>query len=367
VREAGAPVPQIDPATGERFWILARYQDVLDALRHPGIGHEVHRHRPGEGERRPASEVERIGARQLIDLDPPDHTRLRKLVSTAFTPRTVARLESRVATIVDGLIAAARRREVIDAVADLGEPMPVAVIADLIGVPQADRRRFRAWSATIMAGPAGDRDDATLEFAAYIDELAARRRSQPENDLLSRLVALELDRDELVAMIQLLLIAGQETSVFLIVNGLRALLTHREQWEALCADPSLAAAAVEEIARFDGPVELAPPRYTFTDVRLGGATIPAFEKVGLSLLGANRDPDAFRDPDVFDIRRADGARHLAFGHGIHFCLGAGLGRLEGRVMFARLAEQLPTLRLAEDPRAGGWIEPHVGELALTVR
>jgi cytochrome P450 len=366
VREAGAPVPQIDPATGERFWILARYQDVLDGLRHPGIGHEVHRHRPGEGERRPASEVERIGARQLIDLDPPDHTRLRKLVSTAFTPRTVARLESRVATIVDGLIAAARRREVIDAVADLGEPMPVAVIADLIGVPQADRRRFRAWSATIMSGPAGDRDDATLEFAAYIDELAARRRSHPEHDLLSGLVALELDRDELVAMIQLLLIAGQETSVYLIVNGLRALLTHREQWDALCADPSLAAAAVEEIARFDGPVELAPPRYTFTDVRLGGATIPAFEKVGLSLLGANRDPDAFRDPDVFDIRRADGGRHLAFGHGIHFCLGAGLGRLEGRVMFARLAEQLPTLRLAEDPRAGGWIEPHVGELALTV-
>jgi len=152
VREAGSPVPQIDPASGERLWIVARYQDVLDGLRHPDIGHEVHRHRPGAGERRAASEVERIGARQLIDLDPPDHTRLRKLVSTASTPRTVARLESRVATIVDGLIAAARRREVIDAVADLGEPMPVAVIADLIGVPQADRRRFRAWSATIMSG-----------------------------------------------------------------------------------------------------------------------------------------------------------------------------------------------------------------------
>ena len=166
-------------------------------------------------------------------------------------------------------------------------------------------------------------------------------------------------------MIQLLLIAGQETSVYLIVNGLRALLTHREQWDALCADPSLAAAAVEEIVRFDGPVELAPPRYTFADVQLGGGTIPAFEKVGLSLLGANRDPDAFRDADVFDIRRADGGRHLAFGHGIHFCLGAGLGRLEGRVMFARLAEQLPTLRLADEADKAGWIEPHFGSLALT--
>jgi cytochrome P450 len=281
----------------------------------------------------------------------------------------VAALEPRIAAIVDGLLAQARRRDVIDGVADLGEPMPVAVIADLIGVPEQDRRRFRAWSAAIMSGHPQERDAATLDFAAYIDELAARRRAEPEDDLVSRLVALEaegdaLDRDELVAMVQLLLVAGQETAVYLIVNGIRALLTHPEQWRALRDDPSLAAAAVEEILRFDGPVELVPPRYALKPVRLGGGTIPAFEKVGLSVLGANRDPEVFREPDVFDIRRTDAGRHIAFGHGIHFCLGAALGRLEGRIMFERLAEQLPRLRLARDPGEGGWIEPHSGELPL---
>ena len=173
-----------------------------------------------------------------------------------------------------------------------------------------------------------------------------------------------LERDDLVAMMQLLLIAGQETAVYVIVNGLRALLTHRGEWEALCADPSLAAAAVEEIVRFDGPVEIAPPRHALADLELGGGTVPAGEKVGLSLLGANRDPDVFADAGVFDIRRADVGRQLGFGHGIHYCLGAGLGRLEARVMFQRLAERLPGLRLEEEPDSSGWIEPHFGRLAL---
>jgi cytochrome P450 len=249
--------------------------------------------------------------------------------------------------------------------------MPVAVIADLVGVPAPDRRRFRLWSAAIMSGRPDERNTATLEFAAYIDELAARRRAHPEDDLLSRLVSVRsdgggLERDELVAMIQLLLVAGQETSVYLIVNGLRALLTHPDQWRALREDPSLAAAAVEEILRFDGPVEIAPPRYSFEELRLGGGTIPAFEKIGLSILGANRDPAVFRDPDVFDIRRTDAKRHIAFGHGIHFCLGAGLGRLEGRIMFQRIAQQLPGLRLVREPTELGWISPHRGALPLDV-
>jgi cytochrome P450 len=359
VRAAGAPVPQIDPASGERIWIVARHRDVLAGLRHPDIGHQL----PGGGAR-PASEVRRIGARQLISLDPPEHTRLRKLVSRAFTPRTVARLEPRIVEIVDGLLAAARRRDVIDAVADLGEPMPVAVIADLIGVPPADRRRFRAWSGAIMSGAPDERDAATLDFAAFVDALAARRRLRPADDLVSALAALDMERDDLVAMIQLLLIAGQETAVYLIVNGIRALLTHPGQWQALRADPSLAAAAVKEILHYDGPVELTPPRFAFTNVRLENDTIPASEKVGLSLLGANRDPDAFHDPDAFDIRRSDAGRHLAFGHGIHFCLGAGLGRLEGRIMLERIAAQLPSLRLVDDPGELGWIEPHSGRLML---
>ena len=202
----------------------------------------------------------------------------------AFTPRMVAGLEERIVAIVDGLVAAANAKGAFDGVTDLGEPMPVAVIADLIGVPAGDRARFRAWSAAIMSGEG--RDAATLEFAAYIDELAARRRAAPEDDLISGLVALE--RDDLVAMIQLLLIAGQETAVYVIVNGIRALLTHPEQWEALRVDPGLAAAAVEEILRFDGPVEIAPPRYALEPVRLGGGHDPGVR--ARRALAARRQP-----------------------------------------------------------------------------
>lgn len=372
VRATGRPVPQVDPA-GSRFWIIARYADVLEALHHPDIGHEVHRHTGDRQQQRSGqmTEIDRINSRQLISLDPPEHSRLRKLVNTAFKPRTVARLEPWIVEIVDELIARARQRGVIDGIADLGDPVPVAVIAELIGVPEEDRPRFRRWSATIMSGKPIDRDAATLEFAAFIDDLAARRRADPHEDLLSELVALEdqgnaLDRDELVAMIQLLLIAGQETAVYTIANGLRLLLTHPEPWRDLRDDPSLAGAAVEEVLRFDGPVELAPPRFAFTDLEFGGGTIPAFERVGISLLGANRDPEVFSHADVFDIHRADLARHLGFGHGIHFCLGAPLGRLESRIMFERIAVQLPDLRLAADPAETPRLEPHTGQLPLRV-
>jgi cytochrome P450 len=203
------------------------------------------------------------------------------------------------------------------------------------------------------------REWALQEFTSYVDALADERALRPRDDLISGLVALEeLSRDELIAMIQLLLIAGQETAVYVIVNGLRALLSSGE-WSALSADPALAAAAVEEVVRFDGPVEIAPPRVA---LRSWGV-VPAGDRVGLALLGANRDEAVFTSPDMFDIRRPDVGRHVGFGHGIHFCLGAGLGRLEARVMFQRLAERLPGLRLAEEV-ADGWVEPHSGRLAL---
>ena len=369
VREAGRPVPQIDPA-GNRFWVVARHADVLEGLQHPMIGHEV-RHWPGSPQpSHYVGEAERISARQLIDLDPPDHTRLRRLVSTAFTARTVARLEPWIAELADRLVARARTLGRFDGVADLADPLPMNVIAELIGVPAEDRARFRAWSAAIVsASPEGP--TATVEFAHYIDDLAARRRAEPADDLLTELVALEstgesLDRDELVAMVQLLLIAGQETTVDLIVNGVRLLLMYPEQWYAVQDDPSLAAAVVEETLRFRGPVEIVPPQFTFQSVDLAGGVIPAFERVALSLWGANRDPAVFDRPDEFDIHRADVRRHIAFGHGIHFCLGASLGRLEGRVMFERIFEHLPDLRLAVDPAALDGFRLHHGALPLLV-
>ncbi|WP_026876356.1 cytochrome P450 [Jiangella gansuensis] len=370
VRVAGRPVPQFDPA-GNRLWIVARYADVLHGLQHPAIGHELPGHQvAGLPVAHQPSEAERIAARQLIQLDPPDHTRLRRLVSTAFTARTVARLETWIAGVAADLVARACRLGRFDAVADLADPLPVNVIAQLVGVPEEDRARFRAWSATIVS--AADHDgSATLAFAAYIDELAARRRADPQDDLLSELVALEtqgdsLDRDELVAMVQLLLIAGQETTVDVIVNGIRLLLTHPEQWHDLLADPSLASAVVEETLRFRGPVEIVPPRYTFRDVDIAGDTIPAFERVGLSLWGANRDPSVFSHPDTFDIHRTDVRRHIAFGHGIHFCLGAALGRLEARIMLDCIARELRDLRLAVDPAELDAFRLHHGALPLRI-
>jgi cytochrome P450 len=324
VRAAGGPVPQIDPASGERMWLLARYADVLEGLHHPDLGHQL--------QDEPATTwIERLDRLQLINLDPPDHTRLRGLVSRAFTPRAVAALEPRIEALADRLIEEAP--DVVDA-AYFAEPVPVAVIADLIGVPPEDRGTFRAWSRAIMSGDPVLRDAATFEFATYIDGLHA------DAGLIAELRPV-LDREELVATIQLLLIAGQETAVYVIAHGLDALHAHPEQWQALCDDPSLAAAAVEEVVRFDGPVEIAPPRFALRPV----GPIPQGEKVGLAVLGANRDPEAFADPDAFDIRRTDAGRHLGFGHGIHYCLGAGLGRLEGRVVFRRLAERLPELQL----------------------
>ncbi|MFI6262457.1 cytochrome P450 [Micromonospora sp. NPDC051006] len=371
VRAAGQPVLQVDPA-GTRFWVIAGHADVLQALRHPAIGHEIQRHCPGG--RRPAphelSELARIESRQLISLDPPDHTRLRGLVSGGFTARAVARLEPWISHLTDQLVARARRLGRIDGIADLADPVPVNVIAELVGIPEQDRSQFRAWSAEIVAAGNGS-SAATLAFGAYLDELAARRRAVPADDLISELVTIEdrgdqLDRDELVALVQLLLVAGQETTVDLIGNGIRLLLAHPEQWQALRDDPRLAAAVVEETLRFRGPVEIVPPRFALQDVELAGGRIPAFDRVALSLWGANRDPDVFDRPHVFDIHRADVRRHIAFGHGIHFCLGAHLARLESRIMIERIAEQLPDLRLAVDPADLDGFRLHHDQLPLEV-
>ncbi|MET8354827.1 cytochrome P450 [Micromonospora sp. NPDC005206] len=371
VRATGKPVLQIDPA-GNRFWMIAGHADVLEGLRHPAIGHEIHRRCPGgrQPARHELSEVARIEARQLISLDPPDHTRLRGLVSGGFTARAVARLEPWISQLADRLVARARQQGRIDGIADLADPVPVNVIAELVGIPEPDRPQFRAWSAAIVSASI-DSSAATLAFAAYLDELAARRRAVPADDLISQLVAHEeqgdrLDRDELVALVQLLLIAGQETTVDLISNGIRLLLTHPDQWQALRDDPLLAAAVVEETLRFRGPVEIVPPRFALEDVEIAGGRIPAFDRVGLSLWGANRDPTVFDRPHVFDIHRTDVRKHIAFGHGIHFCLGAHLARLESRIMFERIAQQLPNLRLAVDPAVLDGFRLHHDGLPLQV-
>ena len=371
VREAGRPVVQVDPA-GDRMWVVAGYDDVLAGLQHPDLGHEVHRHRPGGAAPPPTGRAARVAARQLISIDPPDHTRLRRLVGPDFTARAVAALEPVVREVVGGTIDRIRTLGTFDAVGELADPLPVAVIAELVGVPREDRARFRAWSSYIVSGddPHGAASEAFLD---YIDALADHRRGAPADDLLSRLVATEgagaedgLDRDELLAMVQLLLVAGQETTVDLVANALRLLLSHPQHWEALVAAPGRTAAVVEETLRFRGPVEIAPPRYAFRDVTLGGGTIPALDRVGLSLWGANRDPAVFERPHVFDPYRTDVGRHLAFGHGAHFCLGAALGRLEARVLLEQVAERLPRLALAVPSQQVADFRLHRDRLPLRV-
>ena len=357
MRDADPVHETVGPLTGNRIWLVTRYADCEYVIRHPGIGKE-----PTKAGLPP--EVvgsDELLSRSMISVDPPDHTRLRRLVNKAFTPRVVAALAPRIGELVDEMLDAADRDGHLEVIADLAFPLPVTVIAELLGVPAADRDRFRAWSRAVLS-PAADptaAQEAGLAFAGYIDDLAAQRRAEPQEDLLSRLLAAEdegdkLDRAELLGMVLLLLIAGHETTVNLIGNGVLALLDHPSAWRELVDDPALAPAVVEEVLRYDGPVEVAPLRFAYEDVTVGDVTIPRGGLVAPVLLAANRDPERFEDPDTFDIHRE--AHHLAFGHGIHFCLGAPLARLEGAIVFEQLARRFPSTTLECDRSELRWLE-----------
>jgi cytochrome P450 len=296
----------------------------------------------------------------MLNSDPPDHTRLRRLVATAFTMRRVELLRPRVAEITEDLLAGLAGQDEVDLVDAFAFPLPVTVICELLGVPHADRDAFRAWSTTLVsAGEAETLAVAGRDMAAYLRQLIAAKRAAPADDMVSALVqAHEDDGDrlteaELVAMAFLLLVAGHETTVNLIANGVLALLRHPDQLAALRGDPALLSGAVEEFLRYDGPISHATLRYTVEPVELSGVTIPAGEFVVVSLSSANRDGDRFPDADRLDITRAAGG-HLAFGHGIHFCLGAPLARLEGQIAIGRLLDRFPGLSLAVDPDQLRW-------------
>jgi cytochrome P450 len=349
----------IGPETGRAFWFLTRYDDCLEALMDPRIGKEFRKHLDEEQiAAQPQSAFEDQLGRNLLSLDPPDHTRLRKLVNRAFTPRVVRELEPRIEEIVADLLDAAEKRGEMDVIADFGVPLPVTVIAELLGVPLEDRDNFREWSKALIGLDVDDAERAAFSFVTYLNELIERRSQDLGDDLLSRLIEAEeagesLDRTELLSMMVLLLIAGHETTVNLVGNGLLALLDHPEQHELLRREPELIGSAVEEMLRFNGPVEIPPPRWAFDDVEIGGVVVPKGELVAPVLLAANRDPDRFADPDAFDVTRRPND-HIAFGHGIHFCLGAPLARLEASVAFARLLERFERIELAVERESLRW-------------
>ena len=341
------------------FWVLTRYEDVAAVLRDPRFIKEPL--------------VSMVAARfgvsvppgvglSMLDRDPPDHTRLRSLVSKAFTPRVVEGLRPRIQKMVDELITRAEAVGTMDLIEEFAYPIPVNVICEMLGVPVEDHERFKGWSLDIARGldsvwlpPESEipkRSGAARHaIGDYMRGLIAERRASPRGDLLSALIAAEeagdkLSEDELIATCILLLIAGHETTVNLIGNGTLALLRHPEELRRLRETPGLITSAVEELLRYDGPVQRTA-RITSTAVTIGGRTIPKGEMVMPFIGAADRDPSQFPDPDRLDLGRADN-RHIAFGWGIHFCLGAPLARVEGQIAIDTLVQRLPRLALVND-------------------
>jgi pimeloyl-[acyl-carrier protein] synthase len=342
------------------IWVLTRYDDAVMVLRDPRFGREgmaeLLEARLGAGSVRPAN------TRDMLFRDPPDHTRLRALVSRAFTPRVVEAMRPHIQEIVDGLLDRVEGARGMDVIEDLAYPLPVTVICEMLGVPIADQDVFKQWSADIARSldasilPAGSEvitrgQEAGDALREYFRSLIAVRRKRPQPDLLSALIAAEeqgdkLSEPELLATCSLLLIAGHETTVNLIGNGLLALLRHPDELRALADDPALIQTGVEELLRYDGPVQRTG-RMTMADVEIGGRQIPKGSIVAAVIGAANRDPAHFPDPDRLDVARREN-RHIAFGFGIHFCLGAPLARIEGQVAIGTLLRRMPALKLVSD-------------------
>ncbi len=302
----------------------------------------------------------------MLFVDPPRHTRLRNLVSKGFTPRRVQHLRPRVEAIVTELVDQAEDRGCMDLMADLAVPLPIIVIAELLGVPVEDRDRLKVWSdnaALLLDGTLRDDHLAVavpnfLELIDYLKHVIEARRKEPQDDLISALVAAQdaddsLDDYEVLATCALILGAGHETTTNLIGNGMWALLRDPEAFRRLASEPGLLPSAVEELLRFDSPVQVTS-RVPLEDVEIQGVVIPKGDEVNTLIGSANRDPAQFPDPDRLVLDRPEN-RHLAFGHGPHFCLGAPLARLEGEIAFGALARRFPEMRLERDPpprRAG---------------
>ncbi|MFI9154337.1 cytochrome P450 [Streptomyces sp. NPDC053367] len=353
---ARGPVHRVRPPGAgpeHETWLVVGHEEARAALADPRLAKD------------PAKlgmtflDEEHIG-KYLLSVDPPDHTRLRSLVTRAFTPRRVEQLRPRVQQITDELLDAMLPHARADLVESLAFPLPITVICELLGVPEMDRAAFRKMSTEVVApSSSGSEYDAVVRLAEYLTALIEDKRAGgPSDDLLGDLIRTtaedgdRLSAGELRGMAYLLLVAGHETTVNLIANGVHALLTHPVQLADLRADMGLLDGAVEEMLRWEGPVETATFRFAAEPMEIAGVPIAQGESVLVGLTAAGRDPRRYTDPDRFDIRR-DPRGHVAFGHGIHFCLGAPLARLEGRTAIRTLLERAPGLAL--DGPSGDWL------------
>lgn len=348
------------------YWVASRYEDVNRILKDPLFvreyrnavpQHQLQQASPPPGEWKPVNDL--LGNWMLFR-DAPAHTRLRGLVSHAFTPRTTERLKPKIRAIAEHLADGMAEQQQPDLIGSFAYPLPVIVIAELLGVPPEDRDRFKDWSS--MIGRVLEGSDQPPEFAqqagrvaeeiaGYFRQLVAERKSAPREDMISELLAAheqgdKLTEQELIATCVLLLVAGHETTVNLIGNGVLTLQRHPEQYARLLAQPELAASAIEEVLRFESPVQMTS-RLASVDYEIGGRIIRQGQSVTVMLGAANRDPAQFERPNRFDIGRSPN-RHLAFASGPHFCLGAPLARLEGEIALTVLLERFPQMRLADD-------------------
>jgi cytochrome P450 PksS len=362
---AEAPVFRVTLPDRQSAWLVTRYDDVSRVLKNEGFAKDRRNAMTREQlARQPwIPEFVKPLMRNMLDLDGVDHDRLRSLVQKAFTPRLVEQMRPRIEQLTEGLLDELQSRKQIDLIRDYALPLPTTVIAQMLGVPVQDRHSFHRWSkrlflisaskfGLLMAIP------SVWRFMRYLRRLLAARRADPRDDLISALVQAEeggerLSEDELLAMVMLLLVAGHETTVNLIGNGTLALLEHPDQMERLRSDPALIKPAVEELLRYHSPVETATERFARENSVVADVTIPRGETVLAVLASANRDERQFADPDKLDLGREPN-RHLSFGLGVHFCLGATLARLEGQLAINTLLRRTSALQLAVPPTALRW-------------
>jgi len=353
----------VDPvhwSEGSQVWVLTRYQDVMDALRDPRLSSTSFSaliQEAGGGQN--VKTLEQTFMAMMIFRDPPDHTRLRSLANKAFTPGVLERIRSQVQDSADLLLNDVRKEGSMEVISELAYPLPALVISEVLGVADRDREKFKKWSDDLatLAGHmrdarenAGPASQSLAELIEFLRETVAERRAEPKDDLLSALVTAEdqndsFTEDELYSMCVLLIFAGHVTTTNLIGNGILALLQNPSQLELLRNTPSLLESAVEEIIRYTGPVQ-AISRTALESYKIGDTQIREGDRLSLNLAAANRDPARFNNADRFEIERSEG-RHVGFGFGIHFCLGAALARMEGQAAIGAVVRGLPDLRLGE--------------------
>jgi cytochrome P450 len=364
-----APVHRVQLPDRQKAWLVTRYDDVVAVLTDERFSKDAFLVLSKEQLAASPLLAKLVTpllmplARHMLNRDPPDHTRLRALVQQAFSPRLVEGMRDRVETLADELLDRVERRGRMDLIADYALPIPTTVIAEMLGVPVTDRHKFHRWSTAMLAAGASrfgllQAMPSALLFMRYIRKLIQSRRANLRDDLISALITAKeaserLNDDEMLSMILLLIVAGHETTVNLVASGMLALLQHPDQLEKLRNDPALIKPAVEELLRFTAPVETATERFAREDIELAGVKISKGDLVTASIASANRDESRFINPDTLDITREPN-KHLAFGLGIHFCLGASLARLEGQTAINTLLARTRDLRLTVDPAALRW-------------